>query len=102
MSPTAAPTAARPTRKLWRPLLAGLPVAVAVVVGLSAGATNRPGAGAGAQPDGRKKVAAPELEGGVAWLNTGGPVSLKKDLKGKVVLLDFWTLCCINCIHIQP
>jgi DNA-binding beta-propeller fold protein YncE len=50
----------------------------------------------------KKKVPAPELDGGVAWLNTGGPLSLKKDLKGKVVLLDFWTLCCINCLHIMP
>ena len=50
----------------------------------------------------RKRVAAPEFEPGLAWLNTAGPLSLKKDLKGKVVLLDFWTLCCINCIHIQP
>jgi thiol-disulfide isomerase/thioredoxin len=49
----------------------------------------------------RPKVAAPPLDGGVAWLNTGGPLALK-DLKGKVVLLDFWTLCCINCIHILP
>ncbi len=46
-------------------------------------------------------VKAPELEGGTAWLNTGKPLTLK-DLKGKVVLLDFWTLCCINCIHIMP
>ncbi|MFM8272590.1 MAG: thioredoxin-like domain-containing protein, partial [Gemmata sp.] len=52
--------------------------------------------------DEKKKVAAPELEGGVAWLNTAGPLSLKKDLKGKVVILDFWTLCCINCIHVLP
>ena len=41
----------------------------------------------------------PELDGGVAWLNTAKPIKLK-DLKGKIVLLDFWTLCCINCIHI--
>ena len=34
------------------------------------------------------------------WLNTK-PLS-KKDLKGKFVLLDFWTYCCINCIHILP
>jgi DNA-binding beta-propeller fold protein YncE len=54
------------------------------------------------QPDVRPKVPAPELDGGLAWVNTAGPLSLKKDLKGKVVLLDFWTLCCINCIHIQP
>lgn len=44
---------------------------------------------------------APDLDGGVAWINTGKPLTLK-DLKGKVVLLDFWTLCCINCIHIFP
>ena len=52
-------------------------------------------------PEVRKKIAAPDLNGGVAWLNTGGPLSIK-DLKGKVVLLDFWTLCCINCIHCMP
>lgn len=49
----------------------------------------------------RKAVPAPDLSGGVAWLNTGGSLELK-DLKGKVVLLDFWTLCCINCIHCIP
>ncbi len=48
-----------------------------------------------------EKVAAPEFEGGVAWLNTAKPISIK-DLKGKIVLLDFWTLCCINCIHTLP
>ncbi len=54
-----------------------------------------------APPPARKRVAAPELSGGTAWLNTARPLSLK-DLRGKVVLLDFWTLCCINCIHILP
>jgi thiol-disulfide isomerase/thioredoxin len=49
----------------------------------------------------RKKIPAPELEGGVAWLNTGKPLTMES-LKGKIVLLDFWTLCCINCIHIMP
>ena len=44
---------------------------------------------------------APELEGGVEWLNTGGPISVK-DLRGKIVLVDFWTFCCINCIHVLP
>src|SRR6476659_5861220 len=46
-------------------------------------------------------VAAPELDGGVGWLNTAQPIKIK-DLKGKIVLLDFWTLCCINCIHTLP
>ncbi len=44
---------------------------------------------------------APELEGGLAWINTGNPVKLK-DLRGKIVIIDFWTLCCINCIHTLP
>ena len=48
-----------------------------------------------------RKVRAPSLEGGAAWINAGGPIDLK-DLKGKFVLLDFWTFCCINCMHIMP
>ena len=47
------------------------------------------------------RLPAPGLEGGVDWLNTAGPITLK-DLRGKVVLIDFWTYCCINCIHILP
>lgn len=46
-------------------------------------------------------VKAPELDGAVAWLNTSGPIRLA-DLRGKVVVLDFWTFCCINCIHTLP
>ena len=48
-----------------------------------------------------KPVEAPELEGGVDWLNTGKPLKLK-NLRGKIVILDFWTFCCINCMHIMP
>ncbi|HEY0657917.1 MAG TPA: thioredoxin-like domain-containing protein, partial [Pyrinomonadaceae bacterium] len=47
------------------------------------------------------KVRAPELNGGTGWLNTEKPLSLAA-LKGKIVLLDFWTYGCINCIHIIP
>lgn len=47
------------------------------------------------------KFPAPSLDGGTDWLNTSGPISLQ-DLRGKIVLLDFWTYCCINCIHILP
>lgn len=39
---------------------------------------------------------------GLEWLNTEGPLSLNKELAGKVVLLDFFTYCCINCMHILP
>ncbi|CAN5290139.1 hypothetical protein BH10ACI1_BH10ACI1_03640 [soil metagenome] len=48
-----------------------------------------------------QKLRAPELTGGTSWLNTDKPLSLAA-LKGKVVLLDFWTYGCINCIHILP
>ena len=47
------------------------------------------------------RVRAPEITGGRGWLNTDRPLSLAA-LKGKVVLLDFWTYGCINCIHIIP
>jgi thiol-disulfide isomerase/thioredoxin len=47
------------------------------------------------------RVRAPELNGHRGWLNTDKPLLLSA-LKGKVVLLDFWTYGCINCIHIIP
>lgn len=47
------------------------------------------------------KVTAPEFPEGLEWLNTKRPLTLR-DLRGKVVLLDFWTYCCINCMHVLP
>lgn len=47
------------------------------------------------------KVNAPEFPEGMEWLNTEHPLSIRQ-LKGKLVLLDFWTFCCINCMHIIP
>lgn len=48
-------------------------------------------------------IAVPQgiLDGGTEWLNTAQPIDMK-DLKGKIVILDFWTYCCINCMHILP
>ncbi|MCQ1994447.1 NHL domain-containing thioredoxin family protein [Arthrobacter sp. zg-Y1171] len=45
------------------------------------------------------RVRASELEGR-NWLNTGGRQLNLEDLRGKIVLLDFWTFCCINCLHV--
>ncbi len=45
---------------------------------------------------------APELRPDFAWLNTDRPLTFAKELKGQVVLLDFWTYCCINCMHVLP
>lgn len=47
------------------------------------------------------RVRAPELPQDRIWLNTDHPLALKK-LKGRVVVLDFWTYCCINCLHVLP
>lgn len=44
---------------------------------------------------------APEFTGITKWLNPEKPLSLK-DLRGKVVLVDFWTYTCINCIRTLP
>ncbi|MET3952081.1 NHL domain-containing thioredoxin family protein [Arthrobacter sp. UYEF36] len=45
------------------------------------------------------RVRASELVGR-NWLNTGGKSLDLESLRGKIVLLDFWTFCCINCLHV--
>ncbi len=46
------------------------------------------------------RVRAPELVGRGGWINTGGRSLSLSDLRGSFVLLDFWTFCCINCLHV--
>lgn len=45
------------------------------------------------------RIRASELTGR-GWLNTGGQQVSLEDLRGKIVILDFWTFCCINCLHV--
>jgi thiol-disulfide isomerase/thioredoxin len=47
------------------------------------------------------RIHAPELAGAIDWLNVPAPLTLAR-LRRKVVLLDFWTYGCINCMHILP
>ncbi len=47
------------------------------------------------------RVRAPEFPGNYPWLNTEKSLSIAS-LKGRVVILDFWTYCCINCLHVLP
>ena len=44
-------------------------------------------------------IAAPPLDGATGWLNVAAPISLLQ-LRGKVVILDFWTYGCVNCMHV--
>ncbi|OSY37420.1 MULTISPECIES: NHL domain-containing thioredoxin family protein [Pseudonocardia] len=44
------------------------------------------------------RVRAPELRGR-RWLNTGGRDLSLAGLRGRIVVLDFWTFCCVNCLH---
>ncbi|KUN26977.1 alkyl hydroperoxide reductase [Streptomyces corchorusii] len=48
----------------------------------------------------RARVRAPELTGKGGWLNTGDQQYTLADLRGRIVVLDFWTFCCINCLHV--
>ena len=47
----------------------------------------------------RGRVRAPKLVGRGGWVNAPEGLSLAA-LRGKVVLLDFWSFCCINCLHV--
>ncbi|AMV36974.1 thioredoxin-like domain-containing protein [Planctomyces sp. SH-PL62] len=96
------PRSERNTTLGWLALAAG-------VVALSAWYSNTgPPPGPSATDAGRLHVRraslqappAPSFDGAVGWINSG-PIDLAS-LKGKVVLLDFWTYCCINCHHILP
>src|SRR5919205_2262200 len=48
----------------------------------------------------RPRIHAPELVGKGGWINTGGRELSLAGLRGKIVLLDFWTFCCVNCLHV--
>jgi DNA-binding beta-propeller fold protein YncE len=90
------------TRFLGTALLSGVLFTAALLL---------PACGGSGQPDGELKsvedparpgaVPAPEFPGGHTWFNVEEPLTIAA-LRGKVVVLDFWTLGCINCQHIIP
>jgi thiol-disulfide isomerase/thioredoxin len=47
------------------------------------------------------RIHAPELAGALEWFNVPEPLTLAR-VRGKVVLLDFWTYGCVNCMHVLP
>ena len=78
-------------------------VLMSILVVFAARASDRRAVALGGSPMNtpQDSVQAPEFPEGLEWLNTGRPLKLT-DLRGKVVLLDFWTYCCINCMHVIP
>ncbi|WP_171164530.1 NHL domain-containing thioredoxin family protein [Streptomyces sp. I05A-00742] len=48
----------------------------------------------------RARVRAPELVGKGGWINTGGKDLKLADFRGRILILDFWTFCCVNCLHV--
>ncbi|CAG9461274.1 unnamed protein product [Pedinophyceae sp. YPF-701] len=44
----------------------------------------------------------PAFPRGAEWFNVPAPLTVAESLRGKVTILDFWTYCCINCIHTLP
>src|SRR5262245_6843235 len=91
-----------PSPRFWL-LILGLPLTAVLAVLAAARLTGGPARSSlGIADDAPERLRAPELDGGVGWVNSAGPIKIHRDLKGKIVVLDFWTLCCINCIHTLP
>ena len=44
----------------------------------------------------------PEFSDKYEWLNTSAKLSFDRNLKNKLCVLDFFTYCCINCMHVLP
>jgi thiol-disulfide isomerase/thioredoxin len=52
--------------------------------------------------DADARVRCPEFPPGCTWINSRRPLRVAEDLRGRVAVLDFWTYCCINCLHTLP
>ena len=48
------------------------------------------------------RVVSGDFEPGLQWFNTTRPLSIAKDFRGKIVILDFFTYCCVNCQVCAP
>ena len=47
-------------------------------------------------------VRAPDFRPELEWINTGGRQLTLADFRGRILVLDFWTYGCINCLHMIP
>lgn len=86
-----AATSSQQSTSLEKSLLENVPKAIDYVVSK---------AGASSMPTLQSQGTMPALDGAVQWLNS--PPLSRESLRGKVVLVDFWTYDCINCQHTLP
>lgn len=86
--------------KLSSTQTASLETGLARKLGLGGSAQEGPKVGAGGELILPVEGSLPSLQGLGPWINSQ-PLSMK-DLKGKVVVIDFWTYSCINCIRSIP
>ena len=49
-----------------------------------------------------QNVRAPRFPTESEWLGVEQPLRLEEEFRGQVLLLDFWTYCCVNCLHMLP
>ncbi len=82
-------------------LVGGLLLALGMSVVLAQDGEGQPDESGEAEFTYYGEVNAPDFPEDADWINTAGPISIA-DLRGKVVILDFWTYGCINCIHVIP
>jgi thiol-disulfide isomerase/thioredoxin len=91
-----------PTRSRRKYVLAALALAAIAIAAIAVASGSNPNSVAGTVDVKNLPVgpAAPPLQGGNGWINSPGLTSA--DLKGKVVLYDFWTYSCVNCVRTLP
>jgi len=82
--------------------IAALVAVVSIVLGIRWWESGGALAAASAMSSIAGNTDAPDFPGDLDWINTGGAAITLEDLRGKVVLLDFWTYGCINCFHVIP
>lgn len=75
-------------------------IALAIVVSLAITCTIFAGESPPWSRQAKASVLGPVIDGGVGWVN--GPAPTREALRGKVVLVEFWTYSCINCLRTLP
>ena len=86
---------------MLRKLVLALVILLSFSIALGQDSTPQGDAPLNPQFVGRPELPAPDFPEGIDWINVPAPLTME-GLRGKAVILDFWTYGCINCIHMIP